>query len=134
MISQYKNQWFISQNDNQCCRCVSGEMAAIGKGANKKLARNNAAEQMLKQFQEAYPAFTDDSCPFRNPNKSKKTNIVKLNKVRPEYGQNINPVSRLHQIQQARNAPDPVFECSDPNLAGKEKEFAVIASIQEKDG
>ncbi|GAV05174.1 hypothetical protein RvY_15344 [Ramazzottius varieornatus] len=115
-------------------RCVSGEMAAIGKGANKKLARNNAAEQMLKQFQQAYPAFTDDFCPFKNPNKSKKAKIVKLNKVRPDYGQNINPVSRLHQIQQAKNAPDPIFECADPNLAGKEKEFTVIASVQEKDG
>ena len=107
-------------------------MEAIGKGASKKLARNDAAEQMLKQFQENYPAFTDESIQFKNPNKSKKVNIVKVNKVRPEYGQNINPVSRLHQVQQAKNAPDPVLECSDISPVGTNKEFTVTASIPGK--
>jgi len=43
----------------------------------------------------------------------------------PNYGQQINPVSRLIQIQQVRKEPEPKFELVDTTGQGRFKEYVI---------
>lgn len=107
----------------------------FGEGPSKKAANKNAAKSMIKIIEEKFePLLSVAAAAASQTNKKKRatstsnnqrqatneegttkrrprTQISKVKKTSPEYGKgSINPISRLIQIQQAKNEPEPVFE------------------------
>ena len=56
---------------------------------------------------------------------SKRKTIVKDMKMDPSYGHQINPVSRLIQVLQARGEPDPQFTLVGEHGQNRYKEFVM---------
>ena len=74
------------------------------------------------------------SCHFPAPkkkaqnvaNKKKSRNLIKIEqKSNPEYGQNINPISRLIQIQQAKKEKEPVYTLIAERGMPRRREFVM---------
>ena len=56
--------------------------------------------------------------------KKKSKNLIKLEqKANPEYGQSINPISRLIQIQQAKKQKEPVYTLISERGMPRRREF-----------
>ena len=56
--------------------------------------------------------------------KRKAKNLIKLEqKATPEYGQSINPISRLIQIQQAKKEKEPVYTLIAEKGMPRRREF-----------
>ena len=59
-------------------------------------------------------------------NKKKSRNLIKIEqKSNPEYGQNINPISRLIQIQQAKKEKEPVYTLIAERGMPRRREFVM---------
>jgi dsRNA-specific ribonuclease len=46
-------------------------------------------------------------------------------KLNPQYGQHINPVSRLIQVMQIRKEPEPIFRLIGEHGQNRSREFTV---------
>ena len=61
--------------------------------------------------------------------KRKSKNLIKLEqKANPEYGQSINPISRLIQIQQAKKQKEPVYTLIAERGMPRRREFIMEVS------
>lgn len=81
--------------------------AAAANQTKKKRAAAAASTTTPMTGRESNESGNGRSQSKRRP----RTAIVKVKKTSPEYGKgSINPISRLIQIQQAKNEPEPVFE------------------------
>nr|XP_060631468.1 double-stranded RNA-binding protein Staufen homolog 2 isoform X2 [Anolis sagrei ordinatus] len=81
-----------------------GEFSAEGEGNSKKLSKKHAAIAVLQELQKLppLPVIEKPKLQFRkHPRITLKTGT--------EYGQGINPISRLSQIQQARREKEPEY-------------------------
>merc|ERR1711874_459848 len=94
--------------------CVVGEYRTEGEGTGKKVSKKRAAELMLEELRKlpALPPTTLVRIKRKPTTKKKSRNLIKVGheeqKAAPEYGQGINPISRLIQIQQAKKEKDDV--------------------------
>lgn len=51
-------------------------------------------------------------------------------KAEPEYGEDINPISRLIQIQQAKKEREPVYSLLEERGVPRRREFVMEVSIR----
>lgn len=96
---------------NFVTKCVVGNLVTEGEGNGKKLSKKRAAEKMLEELKKLPPLSPTILKVKKKPNtvKKKSRNLIKDQKANPDYGQGINPISRLIQIQQAKKEKEPVY-------------------------
>ncbi|CAD5116288.1 DgyrCDS5194 [Dimorphilus gyrociliatus] len=99
-----------------------------GCGNSKKLAKKEAAKMMLTQLSSLpVPESSIVVRPKRNTNNGK--NKIKQQKACPEYGQEVNPISRLIHIQQAKKDTEPEYNLISEEGQGRKKEFTIQVKI-----
>lgn len=54
-------------------------------------------------------------------------------KAEPEYGEDINPISRLIQIQQAKKEREPVYSLLEERGMPRRREFVMEVSMRNRD-
>lgn len=102
--------------------------AASGIGNSKKLAKKEAAKVMLTELSRLpVPESSNIIRPKRNTNNGK--NKIKQQKASPEYGQEVNPISRLIHIQQAKKDAEPEYTLLSEEGQGRKKEFVIQVKV-----
>jgi double-stranded RNA-binding protein Staufen len=56
--------------------------------------------------------------------------VLQEQKAEPEYGEDINPISRLIQIQQAKKEREPVYSLLEERGVPRRREFVMEVSIR----
>ncbi|CAG9530720.1 unnamed protein product [Cercopithifilaria johnstoni] len=116
------------------CKLISAEriISADGEGSSKKIAKQNACSLMLTKLQsvESSPIFIAASMlksqkKFGAPKELKRKTISKDMKMNPEYGHQINPISRLMQVMQTRKQNEPKFQLVAERGQSRYKEFVM---------
>ncbi|KAG1670503.1 Double-stranded RNA-binding protein Staufen [Nymphon striatum] len=116
-------------------RCIVGEYSTEGEGNGKKVSKKRAAEKMLDELKKLPPISitTSQKCKSKMPAVKKKSrNLIKEQKAHPEYGQNINPISRLIQIQQAKKEKDPVYTLLAEDGMPRRRHFVIEVAVGDK--
>ena len=111
-------------------RCLVGDFVTEGEGNGKRTSKARAAELMLEKFRELPPLASCQTPPKKKTSKEtvaakkKSKNLIKLEqKANPDYGQSINPISRLIQIQQAKKQKEPVYTLISERGMPRRREF-----------
>ncbi|GMT34603.1 hypothetical protein PFISCL1PPCAC_25900, partial [Pristionchus fissidentatus] len=118
------------------CRLLGGEtvLEARGYGRQKREAKQSACAELMETLKkmESSPVHiatvlykSQKKALAAQPREPKRKTIVKHMKMDPSYGHQINPVSRLIQVLQARGEPDPQFEFLGEAGQYKYKQFNV---------
>lgn len=99
-------------------RCRIGEFLVEGEGSGKKISKKRAAEKMLEKLAKLPPIPNMNNMAQvkrkRVTTKKKTRNLIKVNSDKSsEFTEDINPISRLIQIQQANKEKEPVYTVSD---------------------
>ncbi|XP_034943639.1 double-stranded RNA-binding protein Staufen homolog isoform X2 [Chelonus insularis] len=119
-------------------KCTVGEKVTLGEGSSKKVSKKRAAELMLEELKRLPPLPATVPCrPIRIKRKplatkKKSRNLIKdYEEPRQETdaGDEINPISRLVQIQQAQRKPEPVYTLIEEKGAPRRREFLMEVSI-----
>ncbi|TKR79908.1 hypothetical protein L596_014059 [Steinernema carpocapsae] len=114
-------------------------IVADGEGGSKRNAKQVACAKMLEKLNDlkSDPVYIASAL-LRNSRRQpgalrdqKRKTIVKDMKKNPLYGHHINPVSRLIQVMQISNEPDPKFRIVGENGQGRYKEFVVEATCKD---
>uniref|UniRef100_A0A915CVQ0 DRBM domain-containing protein n=1 Tax=Ditylenchus dipsaci TaxID=166011 RepID=A0A915CVQ0_9BILA len=123
-----------------CCRMTSPTdsvvpIVAEGEGGSKKQAKEDACRKIFEKIKgiENDPlrlasliVKNEKKQHFPSvPKENKRKTIIKDKKMDPEYGHHINPVSRLIQVTQMRNEPEPVFKLLGEQGASRYKIFII---------
>lgn len=116
--------------------CRVGDLVAEGEGNGKKISKKRAAEKMLEELSKLPPLpYMADLTPRlkrkRVVTKKKIRNLIKVNqdKSGTEYGDDINPISRLIQIQQSSKEKEPTYTVIEERGAPRHREFVIEASV-----
>lgn len=117
-------------------KCIVGEKVTEGEGNGKKISKKRAAEKMLEELKKL-PALppTIQKVKKKAPTVKKKSrNLIKVSesteqKANPEYGQGINPISRLIQIQQAKKEKEPVYTLVAERGLPRRREFVMQVTV-----
>ena len=89
---------------------------------------------MLDKLKELPPVASCQTTPKKKASSStaaaaarkKSKNLIKLEqKANPDYGQSINPISRLIQIQQAKKQKEPVYTLIAERGMPRRREFVM---------
>ncbi|TRZ00519.1 hypothetical protein DNTS_017974, partial [Danionella cerebrum] len=107
-------------------KVVVGEFSGEGDGKSKKIAKKHAAIAVLEDLRKLPQLPPTDKIPMRIKKKSKS--IVKL-QTSPEYGQGMNPISRLAQIQQAKKEKEPEYTLVTERGLPRRREFVMQVSV-----
>ncbi|XP_066158726.1 double-stranded RNA-binding protein Staufen homolog 2-like isoform X2 [Euwallacea fornicatus] len=115
-------------------QCRVGSFVAEGEGNGKKISKKRAAEKMLEELSKLppLPAMNNVNQLKRKrvTNKKKTRNLIKVNVDKPsETTEEINPISRLIQIQQANKEREPVYTVLEERGAPRRREFVIEASV-----
>lgn len=118
-------------------KCLVGDMFTEGEGNAKKLSKKRAAERMLEELKKLPPLPPSPAAlklkkKKKNPVKKKNRNLIKEQKANPEYGQGINPISRLIQIQQAKHEKEPVYSLVAEGGVPRRREFVMRVQVGEQ--
>ncbi|XP_036624158.1 double-stranded RNA-binding protein Staufen homolog 2 isoform X2 [Trichosurus vulpecula] len=107
-------------------RVSVGEFSAEGEGNSKKLSKKRAASSVLQELRKLppLPVIEKPKLYFR---KRPKTIL----KADPEYGQGMNPVSCLAQIQQARKEKEPDYSLLSDRGKSRRREF-LMQTVENK--
>ncbi|KAL7640516.1 UNVERIFIED_CONTAM: hypothetical protein RMT77_008791 [Armadillidium vulgare] len=115
--------------------CIVGDIRRQGEGTGKKVSKKRAAELMLEELRKLPPVTSSSlSRVKRKPTTKKKSrNLIKVGheeqKAAPEYGQGINPISRLIQIQQAKKEKEPIYTLVAERGVPRRREFVVQVTV-----
>lgn len=98
-------------------QCKVGDLIAEGEGNGKKISKKRAAEKMLEELGKLPPLVNINTMAHlkrkRVATKKKTRNLIKVNMdSTADYSEDINPISRLIQIQQANREKEPVYTVS----------------------
>uniref|UniRef100_A0A671NDM6 Double-stranded RNA-binding protein Staufen homolog 2 n=1 Tax=Sinocyclocheilus anshuiensis TaxID=1608454 RepID=A0A671NDM6_9TELE len=105
--------------------CVTvGEFSAEGEGNSKKLSKKRAALSILQELKKL-PVLPVVEKPKVHYKKRPKTVL----KTGPEYGQGMNPISRLAQIQQARKEKEPEYMLLSERGMPRRREFIMQVKV-----
>ncbi|XP_059426573.1 double-stranded RNA-binding protein Staufen homolog 1 isoform X1 [Carassius carassius] len=107
-------------------RVTVGEFSGEGEGKSKKIAKKLAATAVLEELRKLPQLPVTDKIPLRIKKKSKS--IIKL-QTSPEYGQGMNPISRLAQIQQAKKEKEPEYTLVTERGLPRRREFVMQVSV-----
>ena len=96
-----------------------------------QVSKKKAADAMLKLLR-ALPPLPQEAL-FEEPllrkgkmaPKKKRQNLIKVQKGNTDYGQGINPISRLIQIQQAKREKEPAFALLTERGLPRRREFVM---------
>ncbi|CAG9855151.1 unnamed protein product [Phyllotreta striolata] len=115
-------------------QCRVGTFIAEGEGNGKKISKKRAAEKMLEELSKLPPlpnvVNISQLKRKRVPNKKKTRNLIKVNTDKTtEVAEEINPISRLIQIQQANKEREPVYTVLEERGAPRRREFVIEASV-----
>lgn len=131
-------------------KCTVGEVSTEGTGNGKKVSKKEAAEKMVAELRKLSPpgSVTSNNNVSNATNnnmvisetttlvkkkqtvKKKSRNLIKEQK--PDgtfYGQGINPISRLIQIQQAKKEKEPVYTVVAERGEPRAREFIIQCSL-----
>uniref|UniRef100_A0A3Q3A195 Double-stranded RNA-binding protein Staufen homolog 1 n=1 Tax=Kryptolebias marmoratus TaxID=37003 RepID=A0A3Q3A195_KRYMA len=107
-------------------RVAVGEFVGEGEGKSKKIAKKLAAAAVLSELKRL-PHMP--SAEKKLPRIKKKTkSIIKL-QTSPEYGQGMNPISRLAQIQQAKKEKEPEYAMVTERGLPRRREFVMQVTV-----
>ncbi|XP_012284626.1 double-stranded RNA-binding protein Staufen homolog 2 isoform X2 [Orussus abietinus] len=120
-------------------RCTVGEKVTVGEGSSKKVSKKRAAELMLEELKRLPPLPVNVQNRSlqrlkRKPpaTKKKPRNLIKvLEESRPgsETTEDVNPISRLVQIQQGKRERDPVYNLIEEKGAPRRREFVMGVTL-----
>lgn len=115
-------------------QCRVGNFVAEGEGNGKKISKKRAAETMLEELSKLPPLAAVMNIAQlkrkRVANKKKTRNLIKVNMDKSaEVIEEINPISRLIQIQQANKEREPVYTVVEERGAPRRREFVIEASV-----
>jgi len=117
-------------------QCKIGDIVVDGEGNGKKISKKRAAEKMLEKLAQLPPLPNNTNANQvkrkRVTTKKKTRNLIKVNSDKPnDFVEDINPISRLIQIQQANKEKEPVYTVLEERGAPRRREFVIMASINE---
>ncbi|XP_053571104.1 double-stranded RNA-binding protein Staufen homolog 2 [Bombina bombina] len=107
-------------------RVTVGEFTAEGEGNSKKLAKRRAAAAVLQELRKLPPLPV-----IEKPKLYIKRRPKTIIKASPEYGQGMNPISRLAQIQQAKKEKEPEYILLAERGIQRRREFIMQVKIGE---
>ncbi|XP_018053280.1 PREDICTED: double-stranded RNA-binding protein Staufen homolog 2 [Atta colombica] len=119
-------------------KCTVGEKVTVGEGSSKKVSKKRAAELMLDELKRLPPlpaTIQNRSMRVkRKPpaTKKKSRNLIKVYqepRAENEAAEEVNPVSRLVQIQQAKREREPVYNLIDEKGAPRRREFVMEVTM-----
>ncbi|XP_033856042.3 double-stranded RNA-binding protein Staufen homolog 2-like isoform X4 [Acipenser ruthenus] len=105
-------------------RVTVGDFAAEGEGNSKKLSKKRAAIMVLQELNKL-PFLPVREKPKLHYKKRPKTIL----KTGPEYGQGMNPISRLAQIQQAKKEKEPEYTLLSERGMPRRREFIMQVKV-----
>ncbi|XP_073436618.1 double-stranded RNA-binding protein Staufen homolog 1 isoform X1 [Dendrobates tinctorius] len=103
-----------------------GDFVGEGEGKSKKVSKKNAAITILQELKKLPPVPTVEK--LRPRIKKKTKSIVKL-PTSPDYGQGMNPISRLAQIQQAKKDKEPEYSLVTERGLPRRREFVMQVKV-----
>ncbi|XP_058795500.1 double-stranded RNA-binding protein Staufen homolog 2 isoform X2 [Phymastichus coffea] len=119
-------------------RCTVGEKVTLGEGSSKKVSKKRAAELMLDELKKLPTV----SAPIQNrtlrlkrkppATKKKSRNLIKVYqepRTESDSSEEVNPISRLVQIQQAKREREPVYNLIEEKGAPRRREFVMEVSV-----
>ncbi|KAI1889068.1 hypothetical protein AGOR_G00175250 [Albula goreensis] len=105
-------------------RVTVGDFSAEGEGNSKKLSKKRAALSVLQELKKL-PFLPVVEKPKLHYKKRPKTIL----KTGPEYGQGMNPISRLAQIQQAKKEKEPEYVLLSERGMPRRREFIMQVKV-----
>ncbi|KAM4824784.1 double-stranded RNA-binding protein Staufen homolog 2 isoform X4 [Marmota monax] len=105
-------------------RVSVGEFSAEGEGNSKKLSKKRAATTVLQELKKLPPLPV-----VEKPKLFFKKRPKTIVKAGPEYGQGMNPISRLAQIQQAKKEKEPDYVLLSERGMPRRREFVMQVKI-----
>uniref|UniRef100_A0A665VNX3 Double-stranded RNA-binding protein Staufen homolog 2 n=1 Tax=Echeneis naucrates TaxID=173247 RepID=A0A665VNX3_ECHNA len=105
-------------------RVTVGEFSAEGEGNSKKLSKKRAALAILQDLKKL-PFIPTVEKPKTHYKKRTKTIL----KTGPDYGQGMNPISRLAQIQQAKKEKEPEYLLLSERGMPRRREFIMQVKV-----
>jgi double-stranded RNA-binding protein Staufen len=119
-------------------RCTVGDKVTLGEGSSKKVSKKRAAELMLEDLKRLPPVVA----PIQNRSlrlkrkppatKKKSRNLIKVYqepRTESDNSEEVNPISRLVQIQQAKREREPVYTLIEEKGAPRRREFVMEVSV-----
>ncbi|CAH2285418.1 double-stranded RNA-binding Staufen homolog 2 isoform X4 [Pelobates cultripes] len=105
-------------------RVTVGEFTGEGEGNSKKLAKRRAAAAVLQELRKLPPLPI-----IEKPKLYIKRRPKTIIKASPEYGQGMNPISRLAQIQQAKKEKEPEYVLLSERGIQRRREFIMQVKV-----
>ncbi|NXA46517.1 STAU2 protein, partial [Nothocercus julius] len=105
-------------------RVTVGEFTAEGEGNSKKLSKKRAAMAVLQELKKLPPLPV-----IEKPKLYFKKRPKTILKTGPEYGQGMNPISRLAQIQQAKKEKEPEYILLSERGMPRRREFVMQVKV-----
>ena len=119
--------------------CKVGDIVTDGEGNGKKLSKKRAAEKMLDELKKLPPPSPEQSPRMmmkqkrRVPVVKKKTrNLIKEKPEQPDFSEEVNPISRLMQIQQAKKEKEPTYTLIEERGVARRREFIIEVAASGK--
>uniref|UniRef100_A0A3B4B2Q1 Double-stranded RNA-binding protein Staufen homolog 1 n=1 Tax=Periophthalmus magnuspinnatus TaxID=409849 RepID=A0A3B4B2Q1_9GOBI len=108
-------------------RVTVGQFVGEGEGKSKKIAKKLAAAAVLGELKKLPHIPSVEKALPRIKKKTKS--IIKQLQTSPEYGQGMNPISRLAQIQQAKKEKEPEYTMVTERGLPRRREFVMQVTV-----